>query len=39
MSLTATNLLNHLYKDYTDNFRYFVHGVGRNIQFRINYNF
>lgn len=38
-SLTVNNLLNQLYKDYTDRFRYFAHGMGRNIQFRINYNF
>lgn len=39
ISLTVENLLNRLYKDYTDHFRYFGHAVGRNFQFRINYNF
>lgn len=39
ISLAVNNIFNHLYKDYTDRFRYFVHGMGRNIQFRINYNF
>lgn len=39
ISLSIDNLLNTLYKDYTDRFRYFAHGMGRNIQFRVNYNF
>lgn len=38
-SLSVNNLFNHLYKDYTDRFRYFTHAMGRNFQFRINYNF
>lgn len=39
ISLVANNVLNRLYKDYTDRFRYFAHAMGRNIQFRLNYNF
>lgn len=39
ISLSVDNLLNTRYKDYTDRFRYFAHGMGRNIQFRVNYNF
>ena len=38
-SFMISNVFNHLYKDYTDRFRYFAHGMGRNFQFRINYNF
>ena len=29
MSLSVNNLLNNLYKDYTDRLRYFVHSLGR----------
>lgn len=39
ISFTVNNIFNRSYKDYTDRFRYFAHGMGRNIQFRINYNF
>ena len=39
VSFVANNIFNRLYKDYTDRFRYFAHGMGRNFQFRINYNF
>ncbi|MDO4763600.1 MAG: TonB-dependent receptor [Flavobacteriaceae bacterium] len=35
----VNNATNQLYKDYTDKFRYFAHGMGRNFQIRINYNF
>lgn len=38
-SLNVDNLLNHLYKDYTDRFRYFTHAMGRNFQLRVNYEF
>ncbi|MBO9593072.1 MAG: TonB-dependent receptor [Niabella sp.] len=36
---TVSNLLNTSYKDYLDRFRYFSHGVGRNLQLRISYQF
>lgn len=39
LSLQANNLLNKMYKDYTNRFRYFTHEMGRNIQFRMNFNF
>lgn len=39
ITFSIENLFNHLYKDYTDKFRYFGHAVGRNFQFRVNYNF
>lgn len=37
--LLVENLLNSTYKSYTDLFRYYSHGVGRNIQLTINYTF
>lgn len=39
VSISINNLFNTLYKDYTDRFRYFVHGMGRNVQLRLNYQF
>lgn len=36
---TVSNLLNTSYKEYLDRFRYFSHGVGRNLQLRISYQF
>lgn len=33
------NLTNQLYKNYTDHFRYFVHGKGLDIQFKTIFNF
>lgn len=39
LSVQANNIFNKLYKDYTDRFRYFAHEMGRNIQFRMNFNF
>ncbi|MDO4762800.1 MAG: TonB-dependent receptor [Flavobacteriaceae bacterium] len=39
LSLSVHNLFNTLYKDYTDRYRYFVHGMGRNFQLRMNYQF
>lgn len=39
LSLQANNLLNKMYKDYTNRFRYFAHEMGRNVQFRMNFNF
>lgn len=35
----ADNLLNTLYKDYMDRFRYYTHQMGRNISVKINYSF
>lgn len=37
--LTVDNLLNKEYKDYMDRFRYYAHGLGRNISLKINYTF
>lgn len=39
LSLQANNLFNKLYKDYTNRFRYFAHEMGRNLQFRVSFNF
>lgn len=39
LTLAAENLLNKLYKDYMDTFRYFAHRMGRNLSFRIAYEF
>lgn len=33
------NLLNELYKDYTNRFRFFAHGKGRSVQFKTIYKF
>lgn len=35
ISLTATNLLNEIYRDYLDRFRYFANSPGRNFTLRI----
>jgi iron complex outermembrane receptor protein len=35
MALTATNLMNTIYRDYLDRFRYFTDAQGRNIGIRI----
>ena len=37
--LSAENLLNQLYKEYTNRFRYYAHDLGRNVYLRLNYNF
>lgn len=37
--LSAENVLNNLYKEYTNRFRYYAHDMGRNIQLKINYSF
>ena len=37
--LSAENLLNQLYKEYTNRFRYYAHDLGRNISLRLSYNF
>ncbi|WP_454954027.1 TonB-dependent receptor [Capnocytophaga gingivalis] len=37
--LSGENLLNKLYKEYTNRFRYYAHDLGRNIYLRLNYNF
>lgn len=37
--LLVENIFNSTYKSYTDLFRYYSHGVGRNIQLTINYTF
>lgn len=37
--LSADNVFNALYKEYTNRFRYYAHDLGRNIQFRIVYSF
>ena len=36
---SGENLLNKLYKEYTNRFRYYAHDLGRNIYLRLNYNF
>jgi len=38
-SITADNLLNTLYKDYMNRYRYYAHDLGRNITLRIAYKF
>lgn len=37
--LTGDNILNNLYKEYTDRFRYYAHAMGSNITLRAVYNF
>ncbi|MDO4229129.1 MAG: TonB-dependent receptor [Capnocytophaga sp.] len=37
--LSAENVLNELYKEYTNRFRYYAHDLGRNIQIRLIYSF
>lgn len=37
--LSGDNVLNSLYKEYTDRFRYYAHAMGANISLRIIYNF
>ena len=37
--LSAENLFNQLYKEYTNRFRYYAHDLGRNVYLRLNYNF
>ncbi|MDO5104588.1 TonB-dependent receptor [Capnocytophaga sp.] len=37
--LSAENLFNELYKEYTNRFRYYAHDLGRNIQLRLVYSF
>ena len=37
--LSAENLFNPLYKEYTNRFRYYAHDLGRNVYLRLNYNF
>lgn len=37
--LSAENVLNKLYKEYTNRFRYYAHDTGRNIQLRLTYSF
>ena len=37
--LSAENLLNTEYKEYTNRFRYYAHDLGRNVFIRLNYNF
>lgn len=39
VNVKMSNILNVLYKDYLDRFRYFNHGMGRNLQLRIIYQF
>ncbi|GAD06069.1 TonB-dependent receptor [Porphyromonas crevioricanis] len=39
ISLMADNLLNELYKEYTNRFRYYAHEKGRDIQLRMRYEF
>jgi len=38
-SISATNMLNTVFRDYMDRFRYFNDGMGRNIAFRMQYSF
>ena len=37
--VSAENLLNTEYKEYTNRFRYYAHDLGRNVIIRLNYNF
>ena len=37
--VSAENLLNTEYKEYTNRFRYYAHDLGRNVFIRLNYNF
>lgn len=37
--LSAENLLNTEYKEYTNRFRYYAHDLGRNVLLRVVYNF
>ena len=37
--LSAENLLNTEYKEYTNRFRYYAHDLGRNVFVRLIYNF
>ncbi|MBM0660523.1 TonB-dependent receptor [Capnocytophaga genosp. AHN8471] len=37
--VSAENLLNTEYKEYTNRFRYYAHDLGRNVFVRLNYNF
>ena len=37
--LSAENLFNTEYKEYTNRFRYYAHDLGRNVYLRVNYNF
>jgi iron complex outermembrane receptor protein len=39
IGIAVTNLLNTRYRDYLNRFRYYTDEVGRNISFRIKYNF
>lgn len=39
VTLRSTNLLNHLYKEYTNRFRYFAHEKGRDVQLLVGYYF
>lgn len=39
LSLAAENLLNQLYKEYTNRFRYYAHEKGRDLQLRLRYEF
>ena len=39
LRLSAENLFNQLYKEYTNRFRYYAHDLGRNVYLRLNYNF
>lgn len=37
--LSGSNLLNKLYKEYTDRYRYYAHAPGRDLTLRLIYNF
>lgn len=39
MGLYANNVLNEVYKDYMNRFRYFTHELGRNVLIKFNYEF
>jgi iron complex outermembrane receptor protein len=39
LGIQVQNLLNTSYKEYMNRFRYFTDDIGRNIQFKINYQF
>jgi len=37
--LTVDNIFNKEYKNYMDRFRYYAHGLGRNVSLKLNYSF
>lgn len=39
IQIQVENLFNTTYKDYMDRFRYYAHGLGRNVSIKLNYTF